>query len=124
MKYFLKTSTLVLTVTSMFFLTACSYKNPIEKRPEKEAIAFLTKASSYAEKKMGYSRTVGVMYQVCHKYKQDDPKKCPKIYNYIIEYAKSSDGKFSNLTREDLESNEAFERLRPYYASNNFNSIG
>ena len=124
MKTLFKKLTIVLTVPAMLFLTACSHKNPIETQPEKKAIIFLTKASSYSEQKMKYQNTPGLMYKLCHIHQQPDKTLCPKVYNYIVEYSKQSKGKFSDITIEDLASNEAFERLRPYYASNNFNSIG
>lgn len=123
MKNLLRKLTIILAVSPVLLLTACSHKNPLETQPEKDAIVFLTKASSYAEQQLKYQSSPGYMYELCHTNQQPDKTLCPKVYNYIVDYAKQSNSKFSDITIEDLESKEAFERLRPYYASNNFNSI-
>jgi len=123
MKNLLRKLTIIFTVSPVLLLTACSHKNPLETQPEKDAIVFLTKASSYAEQKMNYKTHRGLVYRICHIRQQPDKTLCPKVYSYIVDYAKQTNSKFSKITIEDLESSEAFDRLRPFYASNNFNSI-
>lgn len=123
MKFLFRRLLIAYVVPAALCLTACSHKNPLETQPEKDAIVFLTKASSYAEQQLKYQSSPGYMYELCHTNQQPDKTLCPKVYGYIVDYAMQSNSKFSKITIEDLESSEAFERLRPYYASNNFNSI-
>lgn len=101
----------VLALSATVGLTACSHDNPLKTQPEDVMVKFIRSASTYAEKQLHYKAYgSGDAYLYCMKGDLNkDPAFCPKLYDYMVEYAKKSNSAFDNLSIDDLKDKQFFE---------------
>lgn len=118
MKMSTKKVLLVSAISALMTATTYANENPLTTAPQKSAIKFLEKASSYATKKMEYSSTnPKLTYNVCidGSLAKKDPAFCPKFYDFMVEYAQKSKKSFKAVTAQDLQDKAFFDSIKEVY---------
>lgn len=115
MKLSVKKSILISAASIMVTLTAYAGENNFTGIPKNQVIKFLEKASNYATKKMNYSsQNPQKTYVLCMSDPTfiKDTTFCPRFFDFMEEYAKKRNKKFSTITVEDIKDKKFFKSIK------------
>lgn len=108
---------LLLTLFAGFALAACSHENPLLTQPTKDSANFVVDASTYAEGKLDYRSPIhGRAYGECVMgHITYDLEFCPKLFDFMVKYARKSGAIFHSISKSDLQDKKSFFHIENDY---------